>query len=71
MSYYHIPLTVYPMLHAVHRLKGAVTVQQREYITLYMPFRMTTGAFKDIATVNLMAQLPALYTDGLAFFTCY
>jgi hypothetical protein len=59
------------MLHAVHCKKTAIPIQQREYIGLYVPFRMTAATRFNVARIGFVAQPPEFYTDTLALFTGY
>jgi hypothetical protein len=55
------------MCGAVTGLEKAVAIEQREHILLDVPLRVAAGAWDEVTTVCLMAQLSQSYGDRLAF----
>lgn len=60
------------MMVAVHRIKLGAALQKWGYITLDVPFFMSTfSARLNIAAESVMAESAKRATFGLALFACY
>lgn len=60
------------MVTAIHRIKLGAALQHRGYITLDVPFFVTTfSAGLNITAESVMAESAKRATFGLALFACY
>ena len=55
----------------ISSFEGTISIYQREYIPLNMPFRMTAGTRLKITAKGFMSSFPKCLTHFLAFFTSY
>ena len=57
------------MFLTISSFKLAITVDNRQHISLYMPLRVSAGTLQNVTAICFMSTLTECNADTLRFFT--